>query len=407
MSQHLGRYRLEEAIGVGSFATVHRAVDEHLDDVVAVKVLAENHSMSPEIRERFIAEGRALRRVGGEHCAEVHDIGESERLQPYLVMELADRGSLGARVAALRQQGWRATADDLLVFARELAAGVDDVHRARLVHRDLSPGNLLLASRGSGGLDAEDRPPSCLVAPDERLLLADLGMCKDLALNSGLTVAGGTSGFRPPEQDAPGVVDIRADIWAMSALLQWLADDADLPRPAARALAGVLRRGMARRPKDRPADANRWLHEVEGALAPADEAAPSPDPAASHSVSTSPPRARVGRWLAVVTAVVALACGLWAGWQLGDSTPPASVGGASIAIIGPDEVVVGESAVFTVDLDGVDTWVWTLPTGRYVVDEQEVAVRATSAGSGRVVLAARSPEGADLLVTHTFRVVEK
>src|SRR5699024_12096212 len=55
-----------------------------------------------------------------------------------------------------------------------------------------------------------------LVGADERLLLSDLGMCKDLAINSGLTVSGGTAGFRPPEQSQPGMVDTRADIWAAS-----------------------------------------------------------------------------------------------------------------------------------------------------------------------------------------------
>src|SRR5690625_7532388 len=76
-----GRYRLEEVIGVGSFATVHRAVDDRLDSRVVIKMLAENHSLNPEIRARFIAEGRSLRKVNDPHVVTVHDIGESERQQ--------------------------------------------------------------------------------------------------------------------------------------------------------------------------------------------------------------------------------------------------------------------------------------------------------------------------------------
>ena len=203
MTVRIGPYLITESIGAGSFASVHRAVDERLDDTVAIKILAENHSMNPEIRERFIAEGRALRRVGGHGVPAVYDIGESDRQQPYLVLEHADRGSLRERVETLRARGWIARPHDLLALARPLAAGVAEVHRARLVHRDLSPGNLLLASHATPA----DEPPlgSHLVRDDERLLLADLGMCKDLAVNSGLTVAGGTSGFRPPEQDAPAL----------------------------------------------------------------------------------------------------------------------------------------------------------------------------------------------------------
>ena len=50
----IGRFRVEAVVGTGAFATVYRAVDDRLDDVVAVKVLAENHSLDLEIRKRFL-----------------------------------------------------------------------------------------------------------------------------------------------------------------------------------------------------------------------------------------------------------------------------------------------------------------------------------------------------------------
>src|SRR5699024_7732345 len=148
MDELLGHYRLAEVVGVGSFATAYLAHDQRLDATVVVKVLAENHSLNPELRERIIAEGRSLRRVGGPHVVTVHDIDQTPRQQPYLVLEHADRGTLRDRVTALRDRGWRANAEDVLALARPLAAAVDAVHRARLVHRDLSPGNLLLTSAG-------------------------------------------------------------------------------------------------------------------------------------------------------------------------------------------------------------------------------------------------------------------
>ena len=134
------RYRLGEVIGAGSFATVHRARDERLDADVAVKVLAENHSLNPEIRERFIAEGRSLRRVGGRHLVSVHDIDQNDHQQPYLVLELADRGPLRRRVEQLRAGGWCATGADVLAVARPLAAAVAAVHRAQLVTATSAPG---------------------------------------------------------------------------------------------------------------------------------------------------------------------------------------------------------------------------------------------------------------------------
>lgn len=410
--QRLGHYLVGEVIGLGSFATVYRATDERLDGTVVLKVLAENHSLNPEIRERFIAEGRSLRRVGGTHAIAVHDIGESDRQQPYLVLELADRGTLRQRVEGLWQQEWRASRADVLTFSRALAAAVDAVHRARLVHRDLSPGNLLLATRhtglgsagryGSRDLNvAETGAASAVVCDDEQLLIADLGMCKDLALNSGLTVAAGTSGFRPPEQHGPGTVDIRADIWAMSALLEWLTQGADLPRSLRR----VLRRGMAQHPVRRQPDARTWLAEVEEALAPV--AGPSTvTPAQQPTAGASARRGGLRLVRTVVVAACALALGVLGGYLLrGPESPLAQTDQAAVAIEGPEEVAVGEPVSFTAQLSGVTSWTWLLPTGRYVADEEQVRLTPTVPGRAEMILRARAPDGSELQARHTVRVV--
>lgn len=406
MVQRLDNFRLEGVIGVGSFATAYRAVDERLNSTVVVKVLAENHSLNPEIRERFIAEGRSLRRVQGPHVIAIHDIGESERQQPYLVLEHADRGSLQERVDSLWRQGWRAGREDILVFARHLAAAVDAVHRAQLVHRDLSPGNLLLASKPSELIgDEASALEARVVRPDERLLVADLGMCKDLAMNSGLTVSGGTAGFRPPEQDGPGVVDIRADIWAMSAVLRWLMQDADLPP----GLQKVLKRGLATKPSRRYPDAGAWLKDIEEVLAPP-EPEPEPEPVREPDPSPqdSKPRPRWMRHLLLVSFVGVLVGGVFLGGWLfgGEDDPVAETQDASVNISGPDQVTVGEPAVFSAEADGVDSWSWTLPTGRHIADDPEVSVTPTSPGTAEIVLRSRGPDGQELEVRHTFRVVE-
>lgn len=418
MAQRLANFRLEGVIGVGSFATVYQAVDERLDSTVVVKVLAENHSLNPEIRERFIAEGRSLRRVQGPHVVTIHDIGESDRQQPYLVLEHADRGTVQERVATLWQQGWRASRDDVLAFARHLAAAVDSVHRAQLVHRDLSPGNLLIASKPSEmiGDEATGLHPGIL-RDDERLLIADLGMCKDLAMNSGLTVSGGTAGFRPPEQDGPGVVDIRADIWAMSAVLRWLVRDSDLPSGLNR----VLKRGLAVKPGRRQPDAATWLEEVEQALAPEPTLGPErvdTEPVSQNSPATENTTAPVTRaktstlWSKLVVAgLVAFAAvlGMAVGMLLNsgaDDALPSSAEGASISISGPEEVAVGESAVFTAEIEGVDSWVWVLPTGTFTADESEAVLTPTSPGSAEIVLRTRAPDGSELEARHALRVTE-
>lgn len=425
-----GRYRLEEVIGVGSFATVHRASDDLLEDTVVVKVLAENHSLNPEIRERFITEGRSLRRVESPHVVTVHDIGESERQQPYLVLEHADRGTLAERVSRLRSEGWRPSREDLLALARPLAAAVGAVHRARLVHRDLSPGNLLLASAPPEGPDAggvgsqrswsaqpgEARPVPVLLPAGERLLLADLGMCKDLAMNSGLTVSGGTAGFRPPEQNGPGTVDFRADIWAMSAVLRWVAEGEGLETEMHRRLHRALSRGMQTDPGRRQPDTSTWLSEVEDALALPEPALPpevnSPQDGTEQAPGSLSARPRGSLRRRVLTAglvlLLVLALGALGGYSLrgpGEG-PPSSYEEVSLGIEGPAEITVGESATFTAEIEGAESWVWVLPTGTHIADEQDAVLTPTSAGTAEVILRAQAPGGPELEVRHAVQVVE-
>ena len=417
MSAHgsVGRYRLQEVIGVGSFATVHRAVDERLDATVVVKIPAENHSLNPEVRERFIAEGRALRKVRSSHVVTAHDLGESDRQQPYLVLEYADRGTLAQRVDGLRGAGWTATTEDVAAVVDHLGAALRAVHAAHLVHRDLSPANVLVATdperRGAGPAAPDPgAPPARLLGPDERLVLADLGMCKDLALNSGLTVAGGTAGYRPPEMDGgPAIIDTRADLWSLSALVRWLTQGADLPGEVAR----VLDRGLAADPEDRQPDVDTWMAQMREALRPPAPPVPAavPDSAPDWAAPTTKPAGtsrtipgRARRW---ATLAAALALGLGGGWLVrGLGEPPEATSTARIAIDGPARATVGEPVTFTLRHTGIDSWVWVLPTGRHVADSSTVTLTPSGAGRASVEVRARDDEGRDLLAEHDLRVTE-
>ncbi len=191
--RHLGRYLLEGVIGSGAFATVWKGFDPELDTVVAVKVLADNWALNADVRERFLAEARLLRRIDSPRVVRVHDVGVAED-RPYFVMDHIDGGTLADLVGQV-------PADEAIRLAAEAASAVQVLHDAGVVHRDLKPSNVLVDRTG-------DRA---------RVLVADLGSAKSLADVSGITVTTGTPAYMAPEQaGAMGGFDGRADVYALA-----------------------------------------------------------------------------------------------------------------------------------------------------------------------------------------------
>ncbi|MBB4935377.1 serine/threonine protein kinase [Lipingzhangella halophila] len=424
--EKVGRYRVDAILGVGAFATVYRATDDRLDGTVAVKVLAENHSLDPELRERFLTEGRVLRRIDSAHVIRVHDLGETDRQQPYLVLEYAGLGTLADRVSDLRGAGWRPASADLLSVVRPLASAIEAVHRANVVHRDLSPGNVLLSS--SAG--SPSGPPSAVIGGTERIVLADLGLCKDLAINSGYTVSGGTSGFRAPEQrGGPALIDARADLWSLSALVVWLVTGSPPEGGPVRgaivaagfpgALGDALDRSLSEDPGARHPDVAAWRSAIEEALSPVTPAgAPGATTTARGAASGNRPARRLITVLgsAGAAGVVALAGVLgWAWWadrtevtslDGGDVRVARSEGDSEVAIEGPEEISAGETATFSAELDGVSEAVWVTPEGSLHSDASGLEVATSSSGVATVTLVGAVPGGEPITVTHDLRVTE-
>ena len=195
--KRIGRYAVVRKLGSGGFATVWLAHDEVLDADVAIKVLAEHWVDDEDVRDRFIAEGRFLRRVDSPHVVGVHDIGETDEGRPYLVLTYADRGTLDQRLA-----GGPMPADEAIPVLQQIATGLRALHNRDLLHRDIKPANVLFRSTPEG----------------ERAMVGDLGLGKSLDAVSRLTLPGGTPAYVAPEQVRGDQLDPRADQYALAAV---------------------------------------------------------------------------------------------------------------------------------------------------------------------------------------------
>ena len=195
--KRLGRYAVVRKLGSGGFATVWLGYDEVLDAEVAIKVLAEHWVDDEDVRDRFLAEGRFLRRVDSPHVVGVHDIGETDEGRPFLVLTYADRGTLDQRLA-----DGPMPADEAIPVLEQIATGLRALHNRDLLHRDMKPANVLFRSTPEG----------------ERAMVGDLGLGKSLDAVSRLTLPGGTPAYVAPEQVRGDQLDPRADQYALAAV---------------------------------------------------------------------------------------------------------------------------------------------------------------------------------------------
>lgn len=193
----IGRYRLTQRIGAGSFATVWKGHDDDLDVPVAVKILADNWADNDDVRSRFLTEARLLRRLQDERIVRVYDIGTLPDGRPYFVMDYCNGGSL----ELLRKHP--AEPGRVLRLCAEAARALEVLHRHNIIHRDVTPGNILLAQSETGQV---------------RVLLADLGVAKSMVDRVGATMTAGTPAYMALEQANGTQLDQRADIYSIGAV---------------------------------------------------------------------------------------------------------------------------------------------------------------------------------------------
>ena len=197
-----GRYRVEVLLGVGGMASVYRAVDEELGRPVALKMLDPGVAgiESVEItRERFIREARAMAAIDSPHVVPIYDLGQSGD-QLFLVEKLLS----GLRFDVfVREQ--RPELPVVVCLIDDALVGLDALHLAGMVHRDINPSNIFVTDR-------------------RRAVLIDLGivLTGDKRLTERSQVLG-TPEFMAPEQATGGEPGPRSDLYALGLLLLYVA----------------------------------------------------------------------------------------------------------------------------------------------------------------------------------------
>ncbi|UJR83066.1 serine/threonine-protein kinase [Sandaracinus amylolyticus] len=138
-----GRYRLEALLGEGGMGVVYRARHVLIDRVVALKLIRPDLRSETHLRAWMLREARAANRVDHAHIVEIHDVGETEESELYLVMEYLVGSALSSEIAKGPMQLARAV--DIL---EQMCAALARAHDLGVVHRDLKSDNIMLTTRG-------------------------------------------------------------------------------------------------------------------------------------------------------------------------------------------------------------------------------------------------------------------
>ncbi len=212
----LGRVHIESLLARGGMAEVYLGTHTTLQRKVAVKILRSYYTDDPRLRplERFELEARAVAKLRHPNIVQVFDFDTVED-QPYLVMEYIPGPPLSKYLAALHSRGDRLGLPLISRLLTQTAAALQYAHERGVIHRDVKPGNILLASRSIPIVPGETLPL------DLEPVLTDFGLVRFLNA-SRQTVSGlitGTPAYMSPEQARGEATDGRTDIYSLGIVL--------------------------------------------------------------------------------------------------------------------------------------------------------------------------------------------
>jgi serine/threonine protein kinase len=205
----LGNYRVLRLLGKGGMAYVFLAEDVSLRRRVALKVMKPELGNDPSAAQRFLREARTAAAIKHDHLVTVFQVGQQGGVV-YLAMECLRGETLDAPL----ERGEKLSAAKIARLGREMALGLDAIHRQGLIHRDIKPNNIWLEDRSADG------------ETDERVKLLDFGLARPVEDDARFTQSGnivGTPAFMSPEQARGERIDFRSDLFSLGGVLYFLA----------------------------------------------------------------------------------------------------------------------------------------------------------------------------------------
>ncbi|MCP4547597.1 MAG: protein kinase [bacterium] len=196
IGRQIAQFEIEELLGAGGMGVVYAAKDTRLNCRRALKFLSTATADMPADRARLLGEARAVAGLEHANICTVHDICEVDE-HLFIVMSLIEGEPLYDRIAAARLGQAEA-----VHFALQVAAGLKAAQQRDVVHRDIKPGNLM-------------------VAPDNSIKIMDFGLasCTGAVDDDSTQSSAGTTPYMSPEQTQGEAVDGRTDIWALGVVL--------------------------------------------------------------------------------------------------------------------------------------------------------------------------------------------
>ncbi|MCD6497167.1 MAG: serine/threonine protein kinase [Deltaproteobacteria bacterium] len=200
----IGQYQVLKLLGSGGMGWVLAGIHPVIEKRAAIKVLKPALAQDPDVMERFIAEAKAVNRIGHPNIVDIFSFGYIDEDIPYFVMEFLNSGSLRQLLA----KGWKPSLAAFMELFDQVLSALAAAHEAGIVHRDLKPDNI------------------CLHRTTDRVVakLVDFGVAKfaESGIKTGKTRSGvpiGTPSYMSPEQCRGRGIDHRSDIYALGVIM--------------------------------------------------------------------------------------------------------------------------------------------------------------------------------------------